>query len=394
MAVVALVCLGAARATDTERLSGAAPAAQGGVHGVVYAQVQDAVQTAVIRDPGMDMDAYTVTYPARWHFQGALVPGTPCMRSADLVFRVFSPDGLAEIEKMLTLTWRWADSGHTFAAPEGCAPLKTAMSAADYLKYISSILGVEYVGEQPVAPAMAAGNARHVDEVNAMWAKTALSSKQKPSTMTRDVASATVRYRNNTFSMAGRLDGKVECVSTPQPFAAQHPWSTHFCSASAYYVHAPDARFNAVIAQTDTVIRVTAVTAWLQATDERRLRQAYPPIGDYRYYGEQHFYALPARQGKDLMRAMQLGTDSATRRAARIANTAHAIALDWTDIVLDPHTNRWPDSAQTMRAATRYTWLDTSAKAGFQTDDPDADPNGVLPGTWSRQQPVPGDSAK
>jgi hypothetical protein len=47
-----------------------------------------------------------------------------------------------------------------------------------------------------------------------------------------------------------------------------------------------------------------------------------------------------------------------------------------------------------MRAVIRYTWLDTNTQAGFQTNDPDADPNGVLPGQWSRQQSIPGDSAK
>src|ERR1700728_251187 len=107
-----MVTAGAAGTTDARKLPAAAH----------VAVVLGGMQTATIHDPGMDMDAFTVPYPAKWHFQGTVLQGTGCSTIPLPVYRVFSPDGLSEIERMPRIDWRWSAGGPPGPAPKGCAP--------------------------------------------------------------------------------------------------------------------------------------------------------------------------------------------------------------------------------------------------------------------------------
>ncbi len=80
------------------------------------------MQTATIHDPGMDMDAFTVPYPAKWHFQGVVLQGTGCSTIPLPVYRVFSPDGLSEIERMPRLDWKWGTANGPIKPPPGACP--------------------------------------------------------------------------------------------------------------------------------------------------------------------------------------------------------------------------------------------------------------------------------
>jgi hypothetical protein len=101
------------------------------------------------------------------------------------------------------------------------------------------------------------------------------------------------------------------------------------------------------------------------------------------------------RQHEDFMSTMQRGTDMSMNQAAQIANTNHAIASDWTDYSLDQQTVRDPNTGQLSKVSSTssFTWLDASGKTSFQTNDPNANPNGTLQGTWTRQQKVHGDGS-
>lgn len=93
------------------------------------------------------------------------------------------------------------------------------------------------------------------------------------------------------------------------------------------------------------------------------------------------------------MSTMQRGTDMSMHQAAQVANTNHTIASDWTDYSLDRQTVRDPTSGQVSKVSSgsNYTWLNSSGQTSYQTNDPNADPNGTLQGTWTRQQVVHGD---
>jgi hypothetical protein len=356
------------------------------------------MQTATIHDPGMDMDAFTVPYPAKWHFQGTVLQGTSCTNIPMAVYRVFSPDGLSEIERMPRVDWRWGTTPPGGKAPVGCLPFKQVMTAKEVLQYTSAILKVEYVKDLPVAP----------EKVETY--RQALSSAGGPSGngMKRfpdegDLASALVRYKNGSFVMEGRLEGQVRCQHT-QMGPANRLWDVHVCWANLKYTHAPEAQFNAVSAISDDV-HETIVQQWLSAYLAEQARQGQAMLtnqmrtNNARMAAQQHQFeqgqAMRQRQNDEFNATIARGTQMSMNQATQIANSSHTITSDWTDYSLDQQTVRDPNTGQVSKVSSTYsyTWLDGSGKVAYQTADPTADPNGALKGNWTRQQVVHGDGS-
>jgi hypothetical protein len=404
--VVGLTCLGASRSTDS-----AATGAESADGNASVASVSQGGKAA-IHDPVLDMDAETVTYPARWHFQGTLLQGTPCFGAPLVIYRAFSPDGLTEIEKLPTFNWYWSNMPNPPKPPEGCLPLKEAMGAKDFLKYLSAILKVAYVGEQAVPAATLDAFNKNAEETNASWAKKYIAAGMTPPTNTGELADAIVRYRNGTFAMEGRLDADVECSATHRTmnvvvagrFTTQSV-EDHTCRANIRYLHAPVAQFKAVEMQTDNAITETANTQWVTAYMAKQNQQTQQAIANMRQQTQQQMaaqqqqfeqgQAMRQRQNDDFIATMQRGTDASMQQAAQIANSNHTIASDWVDYSLDQQTVRDPTTGQTSKvsSASTYTWIDASGKTAYQTNDANANPNGTFQGTWTRQQKVHGDGS-
>ena len=83
------------------------------------------------------------------------------------------------------------------------------------------------------------------------------------------------------------------------------------------------------------------------------------------------------------------------RRAAEVANSNHRMAQDMVDYSLDRQTVRDPGTGQISKVSSSYgnTWVDATGKNSFQTNDVNANPNGTLPGNWTRQQTVHADGS-
>jgi hypothetical protein len=367
------------------------------------------MQQGVIRDPTLDMDAFTVTYPAKWYFQGVLVQGTLCSAIPFPVFRMFSPDGLTEIEQLPRLDWYWTDSPNASKTPDGCLPFKEAMSAKDFLKYISAILKVEYVSERAVDPAVLASVAKTMETSNAAFAKQSAARGIPPAVATDELAEAIVRYENGSFPMEGLLNVSVNCFQASMPSLTRNGQpgkrsETHTCSATVGYMHAPETKFKAVEAQT-AHDSSAYIPQWVSAHMAQVDRQSQQNLAALRQQSAQQLaaqqqsfeqgQAMRQRQHEDFMSTMQRGTDMSMSQAAQIANTNHTIASDWTDYSLDQQTVRDPNTGQLSKVSSTssFTWLDASGKTSFQTSDPNANPNGTLQGTWTRQQKVHGDGS-
>ena len=56
-----------------------------------------ATRVVTITDPVLNMQAYSLSIPANWIFDGAVVPGTSCNDGPFPVFRMMSPDGLTGV---------------------------------------------------------------------------------------------------------------------------------------------------------------------------------------------------------------------------------------------------------------------------------------------------------
>ncbi len=357
------------------------------------------MQTATIHDPGMDMDAFTVPYPAKWHFQGVVLQGTGCSNIPLPVYRVFSPDGLSEIERMPRLDWKWGTMNGPIKPAAGCMPFQKVMTGKEILQYTSAILKVEYVKDLPVAAdkqatyqqgLAAAGNA---PAGNGM--------KRFPDV--GDLASALVRYKNGSFTMEGQLDAQVRCQHTQMGTGARM-WDINVCWANLKYTHAPEAQFTTVTTISNDV-HESVSQPWLSAylTEQARQGQAMlnrqMETNNARMAAQHQQFeqgqAMRQRQNDQFIATMQRGTQMSMNQAAQIANTNHTIASDWTDYSLDKQTVRDPNTGQVSKVSSSYsyTWLDESGKVAYQTSDANADPNGTIKGNWTRQQVVHGDGS-
>jgi hypothetical protein len=410
VATVALSGMGASRANDTAATSRRAPGRTAGVitpviiHPAMPTPLatpsQGGMQRGIIHDPSLDMDAFTVPYPAKWHFQGTMVPGTGCSEIPMPVYRVFSPDGLTEIERLPRFDWRWNNIPNAPKTPDGCLPFKTELSATDLLKYLSAMLKVEYVSEQPVAPAK-------IEKYNQALAATAQQQggpgmKRFPDT--GELASALVRYKNGSFVMNGLLYAQVRCMHT-QMGPQNKLWDMHTCWANVKYTRTPEAQFKAVTSQVTDAVNEVINPQWLQAYMQRQQQQGQQMLTDQmrrnnatmqnQYKQFQLGQAARQRMNDDFNATIQRGTQMSMNQATQIANSDHTISSDYVDYSLDQQTVRDPVTGQTSKVSSTssYTWLDGSGKVAYQTNDANADPNGTLKGTWTRQQKVHGDGS-
>jgi hypothetical protein len=398
--LIALACLGCSTGQTTAVLNGEA-AGSGGI------------RTEYIQDPTLNnMNAVEVHVPAKWHFQGVMNQGGSCVGISSGVFRATSPDGLSFAEKMPLLGWFWGTGFAAKVKNNDCLPLKQAMSAQDFLKYLAATLNVEYVSDIPI-PAEAQAKAQQ-NYSNAFAGRFNGSSMQAPK-VSRQLAQALVRYKNGTFQMKGRLGTMVDCIETDHPgmksilrgMADQPGWTSDKCTATIGYIAAPENQLDAVVKLWDSKeMQPRDLPEWGQAWIERNNRQSAQMIQQMnaqaaaqRQASAQQFnhdQAVRQQMHEQFLATMQRGTDMSMARAAQVANTNHTIASDWVDYSLDRQTVLDPNTGQLSKVSSSasYTWIDSSGHTSFQTNDVNADPNGTLRGTWTRQQVVHGDGSQ
>jgi hypothetical protein len=353
--------------------------------------------------------------PAKWHFQGTLSQGAPCVGLATAVFRATSPDGLSFVEQMPMLGWFW---GTGFAAKvhnNDCLPLKGPMSAQDFVKYLSATLNVAYVADYPLPEGMQARFQKSLDDAALPYAARYAAMHQQPPRQTVQLAAAVVRYKNGTFDMKGRIGTSVTCTEMTQPgmhsilrgMPDQPGWTTDQCRATVLYMAAPENQYDALLKLWDgPEMKIHGSPEWNRAVMDRDSRQAAmrdqqmnAQAAAQRQASAQQFnhdQAVRQQMHEQFLATMQRGTDMSMARAAQVANTNHAIAQDWVDYSLDRQTVLDPNTGQVSKVSSSYgyTWVDSTGHTSFQTNDVNANPNGALQGTWTRQQVVHGDGSQ
>jgi hypothetical protein len=367
-------------------------------------------RTEYIRDPTLNnMNAVEVHVPAKWHFQGVMNQGGNCVGISSGVFRAASPDGLSFAEKMPLLGWFWGTGFAAKVQNNDCLPLKQAMSAQDFLKYLAATLNVEYVADYPLPAEMQAKAQKTLDDAALPYAAQYAAMHVQPPKQTVQLAAAIVRYKNGTFEMKGRLGTSVTCTeinhaglrSMLRGVPDQPGWTTDQCRATVLYMAAPENQYDALIKQWDRPeMQVHGSPEWGRAVIDRDNRQAAmrdqqmnAQAAAQRQASAQQFahdQAVRQQMHVQFLATMQRGTDMSMARAAQVANTNHTIASDWVDYSLDRQTVLDPTTGQLnmVSSSYSYTWVDSSGHTSFQTNDVNADPNGTLQGTWTRQQVV------
>jgi hypothetical protein len=361
-----------------------------------------------ITDPSLNnMNALSITIPAKWHFQGVLIQGGKCAPTPFAVFRTTSPDGLSFVERLPALGWAWGTGPAAAHQPKDCLPLKGPLSAQEFLKYVSATMHLEYAGDVPVPAADLARLQRAQEE--------ARGSSNSGSQVKQELARAAVRYKNGTFAMKGELRTNVVCTEMNWPgmrsgvrgVPDRAPSTTHQCSGGITYIAAPENQVGELTHAWDSQgMGGKAEPAWLSAWLRRNKEQGDRMIEQIRERSDAqiaaqrqqfaHSQAVQQQMHEDFMATMQRGTDMSMARTEVSMNARSTAASDWVDYALDQRTVMDPNTGQVSKVSSSYsyTWVDSSGRNSYQTNDPNANPNGTLQGNWTKQQVVHGNGTR
>jgi hypothetical protein len=360
----------------------------------------------------LNMTAVNINIPAGWHFQGTLLQGGNCVPTPFPVVRSTSPDGLSAFEIEPTLAWRWGTGPVAAQGNSDCLPLKSAIGAQQYLKYLAATMKVQYVSDEPVPAAdNAAAQAGLQAAIASVAGKYAAAHLTMPKN-TRELARAQVQFQNGTFAMKGELRVTLDCSQTL--FAGMksilrgipdRPDSiVNVCAASTRYYTAPAAKLTSVLALWDAPnVGAKLSMPWQQAWVQRNQQQANQVMSANiaatnaamaaSHAQFEQSMAVQSQMHQQFMATMQRGTDMSMAATGASMNARSTATSDWVNYALDQQTVANPTTGQLSTVSSAYgnTWVDSTGKTSYQTNDVNANPNGVLPGTWTKQTVVHGD---
>jgi hypothetical protein len=363
------------------------------------------------------MTAYNVNVPVTWKFDGIYAAGTSCSEIPFPVFRAYSPDGLTELRRFPRLDWSWSNSKFKGAPHPDCLNLQQELSAQEFLKYIMGVLQVAYVRDAPIqqqlidaqqkqidqSNAALAANAARLDQMNASMRVTARMPKVQPAVQHAELAAAYAQYRNGSFMIEEHLFVRLLCTRTPMNLVAEPGSFGETCNATVRVVRAPQGKLAGVLAQIEAQnLGASENPAWVSRymqgmADQARaasnqMFRASNALMQQRHADFERGQALRAQQHQQFMATMREGTDRALARAQAAADSRHAVAQDWCDFLLDRQTVTGSGGTVKISNAYNHTWTDGSGQY-YQTNDPNANPNGVLSGNWTMTTQVHGDGS-
>lgn len=381
--------------------SGGAPATgqkAGTAKYVSSAPLSGQLTTASVTDPTLNnMVAVNMTIPAGWKLQGIEMI-SPCTFAPFPVFRAYSPDGLMQYRIEPVIGWQWFPSGKQVNS--GCAKISGVISAADFLQYYVGTIegGVHVVGAMPV-PA-----------VYTQWAQGLVAQENQNngnlpanmrSTNTADTAALRVEVVNGSFVVEQRLRVATVCSVNSNP----GPTNGGTCWARVDVLTAPQGKLDALVQLVDSNNLPKGVPtpeyrqAKLQQLSDKNARQGAAILAAGRAESAafsqmmnnafQQNMARSASEHQQFMQQQESQFESSMNNAMNSMNARSTAASDWVDYALNQQTVVGPNGAPAkVSSAYSQTW--TNGTQWYQTNDPNANPNGVLQGNWTPATQVHG----
>lgn len=351
-----------------------------------------ALSTGTITDPGFGgMKAFTVNIPAGWQFQGTVVPGPQCYPNSFPTFRAYSRDGLTEIRLLPAFNWSFhpAIRMNTVA---GCLPIKSAMSAAEFLKHFVELIpgGVHVVGPMSIAQPYR----ERVENV----ATTINASNHNPGFhATVDTAALRVETVNGSFVIEQRVRVWLGCRLNSQAGV----FSGGGCDAHVDVLRAPKGKLDALVALVDArdLTKPTGDPQWkaayLQrqnAEDAERMRRLKEDEAHQENMLRAQYEQVQETMNRNhgaFMAQQESQFHSAMNNSISAMNARTTAASDWVDYALDQQTVSGSGGLAKVSSSYSQTWSN-GQNQWFQTNNPNADPNGTLNGNWTRDIKVHG----
>ena len=360
--------------------------------------------TAPIVDPAYGIKAFTVTIPAGWKFQGTVLPGPECSQIPYPVFRAYSSDGLSEIRLMPTFNWTFHPNIANFHS-SGCLDFGRTLTAAEFLQRYEEMVatnGMHVIGPAPIAPSYqrrVEGVAQNMNRISPDIRGSA------------DAAAVRVETLNGSFVIEQRLRVYVECrVST-----RTGPGAGGGCSAHVDVLRAPKGKLDTLIAlvDADDLVRTPHEDAWLQRvlqTNAQRNRERQADLTRQEQAGtamlkkqaddfkassamlkkqSDDFMATSQRNHEAFMAQQESSFRSSQNAAISSMNARSTATSDWVDYALDQQTVSGSGGTVKVSSSYSHTWSN-GQNQWYQTNDPNANPNGALSGNWTEDTKVHG----
>jgi hypothetical protein len=352
-----------------------------------------ALSSGIIADPSLGgIKAFTVTIPGGWKFQGTVVRGPECNPISFPVFRAYSSDGLTEMRLQPAFNWSFhpAIRMQTVA---GCLPLQQTLTASEFLDRFLELIpgGVHVIGPMSIASPYRERVEKFAANMNANNANNA------GFHATVDTAALRVETVNGSFVIEQRIRVWVECRTNNQ----LGKFSGGGCSAHVDVLRAPRGKLDALVALVDAHDLTKPVNdpQWLAAYMQRQQRE-----------GAARMAALTAAEGRQnamlraqfeqiqetmsrnhaaFMAQQESQFHSAMNNANNAMNARSTAASDWVDYALDQQTVTGTGGTVKVSSSYSQTWSN-GQNQWFQTNDPNANPNGVLAGNWTQNTRVHG----
>jgi hypothetical protein len=346
--------------------------------------------TGTITDPSLGgIQAFTVAIPAGWQFQGTVLRGPDCNPISFPVFRAYARDGLTEIRLLPAFNWSFhpAIQMKTVA---GCLPIQQTLTASQFLDHFVELIpgGVHVTGPMSIAPLYQQRVEKFATNMNA---------NNNGVHVTVDTAALRVETVNGSFIIEQRIRAWVECRTNSQ----LGKFSGGGCSAHIDVLRARKGKLDELVALVDRhdLTKVVNDPQWLAAYMQRQQREGAARMAALRQT-EARQSAMLRTQYEQMQQTMNRNHEafmaqqesqfhSAMNNANNAMNARTTAASDWVDYALDQQTVS--GSGGTVKVSSSYTQTWSNGQnQWFQTNNPNANPNGVLTGNWTLNTKVHG----
>ncbi len=326
-------------------------------------------QVEYIADPTMNnMNAFSITIPANWHFQGVLMASGDCTSGPFVVFRATSPDGQSKVERLPAMGWTWGTGPLAQHKENSCMPLTGPMSAKDYLKYLAATMHLEYAGEEQVPQQDLAAMQRQGEEAARYYGGNASSGPHS------ELARALVISQNGSVAMKGELRATLICSQMNFPgmrsgvrgVPDRAPSTSNVCSAGVTYFSAPQNQLAGLTSAWDAA-RMGGrpeqqwKDAWVQRNKQRTAQivagmaaQSEASLAAQRQQFA-HSQAVQQEMHEDFMATMQRGTDMSMARTGDAMAARGTSTSDWVDYSLDRQTVMDTNTGRIYKTSNQVT---------------------------------------
>ena len=396
-------------ASDTAASAGSTASASSGATSTTSGPTDPVpMKTVEIKDPMFNLVAGTVSIPKDWNFEGTVLHGPGCQGLiTTIVYRIYSPDLAYGIQQIPTTDFYWADDARARPKSPTCKLLQP-VSAEDYGRLIAVRVRPGSVVDSVTASAANAGYQANLEKnTQALAAQASSMGMKNHATMTGEIKELHIHYDLNGHPEDEVLG--VTMTRTDQPVSAivskpgqimQTAWE-HMISSSPSVVgtRAPHGQLASHQALWEAIIKSykpnpewnQAVVKYMQDASNRAIAASWATTNSILQKGAQE-QAQRTQQAQAFIQNMQQQGDA--RREEFNANMAQRSghAADVSDYLLDQQLFVNPTTGQTQTQSNQYNHTYSNGagpgSAVVQTNSPNANPNGVLPGNWTELQPI------